>query len=132
MKRLPLLLVFSLMIYFGCSSDNEENNCVYYNKSQVTDISCPDTINYGETIKLDITFLIENGCGEFYEYKLYKDESSYLYNINITSKYVGCVCPEIAKYETKTIDFFPPSPGKIYFAYIDKGILYKIDSVFVK
>lgn len=61
------LIVFFVTILTSCSSDNDkpETPTVVYKSAFATEVAGPTTGKVGEELTYAVSFLAENGCGEF-------------------------------------------------------------------
>jgi hypothetical protein len=87
--KLKLIISVLLLVIFSCSKE-EDNNCIENRIAYVTSINSPSTGNINESINIDVSFGVNNGCGNFG--KFVETQSANIKTIEVEAKYEGCVC----------------------------------------
>ncbi len=106
-----VLIVISFLIV-SCDNDDDENNddCIGYSIGYVTSVNAPDTGNVDETINIEVSFLVTNGCGRFERFL--EAENGNIRTIEVEAKYQGCVCPCAMEIRTANYEFTANSVGE--------------------
>lgn len=63
--KLKLILSTLLLVIFSCSKEEQENNCIENKTAYVTSINSPSTGIVNENINIEVSFGVNNGCGNF-------------------------------------------------------------------
>ena len=77
------------MIY-SCSEEEQENNCIENKIAYVSSINSPSTGTVNENINIEVSFGVNNGCGNFG--KFIETQSGNTKTIEVEARYEGCVC----------------------------------------
>jgi hypothetical protein len=88
--KLKLILSALLLVIFSCSKEEQENNCIENKTAYVTSINSPSTGIVNENINIEVSFGVNNGCGNFG--KFIETGSGNTKIIEVEARYEGCVC----------------------------------------
>lgn len=93
-KQLYQAILFSLIVLsiLGCNKKQEDRLCLSFNKAPVTKIVGANTASVGQEIILTVSFICNNGCGQFSNFE--ESTSGNTTNITVNAKYEGCVCTQ--------------------------------------
>lgn len=84
-----LILSLLLIVIFSCSKE-PENNCVENRIAYATSINSPSTGTVNENISIEVSFGVNNGCGNFG--KFIETQNGNTKTIEVEARYEGCVC----------------------------------------
>lgn len=84
-----LILTLLLFVIFSCSKE-PENSCIENRIAYVTSINSPSTGNVNENINIEVSFGVNNGCGNFG--KFIETQNGNIKTIEVEARYEGCVC----------------------------------------
>jgi hypothetical protein len=102
------IIVFGLLS--GCNLDQEkEGECVSNKIEFVTSVNSPSTGSVNETINIEVSFRVFNGCGGFG--KFIETQNNNIKNIQIEAKYEGCICTDDIPIRTTNYKFIPTRTG---------------------
>ena len=112
--KLNFFYFFALIIIssfnVSCNNDDDKSNeCIEYEVGYVTSVNSPPTGTVNETINLEVSFGVFNGCG-FFE-KFIEIENENIKTIELEVKYEGCVCTQEATIRTVNYEFITQVPG---------------------
>lgn len=108
MKR----LFFAFLIVAGiaaCSTDTSDDYCFQQALTGVDEVTGPETTTVNEPIELQVSFKINNGCGEFYRFQ---ESNGFPKQIVAVVNYVGCVCTEMVEEATEPYTFQASQAGE--------------------
>jgi len=119
MKRFKLqsiaVIVLFVTIFASCSSDNDtpEAPKYIYKSAFATSIDGPETGKVGQELSYAISYISENGCGEFYQFADidYKKEPGYLIQVEYPITPCGQNTPETKRFVYKITT---PAAGTYY------------------
>lgn len=108
-KKSIFILILSMLIFTGCSEDNEPECVNYEEMAQVTSVEAPETATVNEPVDVTVNFDVQNSCGEFASF----DESitGTTRTIAVEAIYDGCSCAQVITSRTITYTFTPESTG---------------------
>lgn len=86
LKLLPSIL---LLLIISCEKE-QENNCIENKIAYVTSIISPSTGTVNENINIEVSFGVNNGCGNFG--KFIETQNGNTKTIEVEARYEGCVC----------------------------------------
>lgn len=101
-------LIFITSFLISCynkDDDNENNTCVEFDIAYVTSVSAPNTANVDDTINIEVSFRVFNGCGQFERF--IETETDNARAIEVEAKYEGCICTQDAPILTANYEFTP-------------------------
>jgi len=84
-----LIISLLLFVVFSCSKE-QENNCVENKIEYVSSINSPSTGTVYENINIEVSFGVNNGCGNFG--KFIETQNGNTKTIEVEARYEGCVC----------------------------------------
>jgi hypothetical protein len=84
-----LIISLLLFVVFSCSKE-QENNCVENKIEYVSSINSPSTGTVNENINIEVSFGVNNGCGNFG--KFIETQNGNTKTIEVEARYEGCVC----------------------------------------
>lgn len=84
-----LILTLLLFVIFSCSKE-PENSCIENRIAYVTSTNSPSTGNVNENINIEVSFGVNNGCGNFG--KFIETQNGNIKTIEVEARYEGCVC----------------------------------------
>lgn len=84
-----LILTLLLFVIFSCSKE-PENSCIENRIAYVTSTNSPSTGNVNENINIEVSFGVNNGCGNFG--KFIETQNGNIKTIEVEAKYEGCIC----------------------------------------
>lgn len=87
--KFTLILSFLLLVIFSCSKE-PENNCIENRIAYVSSINYPSTATVNENISIEVSFGVNNGCGNFG--KFIETQNGNTKTIEVEARYEGCVC----------------------------------------
>lgn len=93
MKRnFVVLLAIAAISLAGCFKDPDDEECISYHSSPVTQVDGPSTAAVNQEIDLVVSFTCFNGCGQFgsFEKVTVVDTT----HVNVLAKYQGCMCTQ--------------------------------------
>lgn len=94
----------------GCDLDQEkEGECISNKIEYVTSVNSPSTGSVNETITIEVSFQVFNGCGGFG--KFIENQNNTTKNIEIEAKYQGCICTQDLPIRTTNYKFIPTRTG---------------------
>jgi len=107
-------LLFVSVIIFGilssCNIDQEnEGECVSNKTEYVTSVNSPSTGSVSETINIEVSFQVFNGCGGFG--KFIETQNNTTKNIEVEAIYQGCICTDDMPIRTTNYKFIPTRIG---------------------
>lgn len=85
-KLIPILL---LLLIFSCSKE-QENNCIENRIAYASSINSPSTGTINENINIEVSFGVNNGCGNFG--KFIETQNGNMKTIEVEARYEGCIC----------------------------------------
>lgn len=88
-----LILTLLLFVIFSCSKE-PENSCIENRIAYVSLINSPSTGIVNENINIEVSFGVNNGCGNFG--KFIETQNGSTKTIEVEAKYEGCVCTQDA------------------------------------
>lgn len=88
--KLKLILSALLLVIFSCSKEEQENNCIENKIAYVSSINSPSTGTVNENINIEVSFGVNNGCGNFG--KFIETQSGNTKTIEVEARYEGCIC----------------------------------------
>ncbi len=88
-KKLSLILSILLLAIISCSKE-QENNCIENTIVYVSSINSPSTGTVNENINIEVSFGVNNGCGNFG--KFIETQNGNTTTIEVEARYEGCVC----------------------------------------
>jgi hypothetical protein len=97
------------LLAMACKSDDEK--CVEYQRANVTDVSAPAMGSVNETIAIEVSFRVYNGCGVFERF--IETENGNSRTIEVEAKYEGCAfCTQDTPIRNAVYEFTPQTPGE--------------------
>lgn len=103
-----IIIIASLNI--SCNNNDDKNNeCEEYDVGYVTYVNSPTTGTVNETINLEVSFGVFNGCGVFE--KFIEIENRNIRTIEVEAKYESCVCTQDAVIRTVNYEFITQISG---------------------
>jgi hypothetical protein len=102
-----LIIILSLII--SCESNDQNKECINYDIGYVTSINAPTTGAVNETINIEVSFRVINGCGTFE--KFIETENGNSKTIEVEAKYEGCTCTQALEIRTVNYDFTANKSG---------------------
>jgi hypothetical protein len=107
-------LLFAPTIFFGllfsCSIDQKnEGECVSNKTEYVTSVNSPSKVSVNETINIEVSFQVFNGCGRFG--KFIETQNNNTKNIEVEAKYEGCICTQDLPIRATNYKFIPNRIG---------------------
>ena len=107
-SRIFFFLFFSILPLLSCSDD--DNNCIDdIEIANVVEVDAPATANVNETVTVNVTFNVRNGCGEFERFIESGSPTSRM--IEVEARYEGCACTQQITPRTATYEFTPENTG---------------------
>lgn len=100
--------ILLLIAIFSCSKETE-NNCVENRIAYVSSINSPTTGTANENINIEVSFGVNNGCGNFG--KFIETQNGNTKTIEVEARYVGCVCTMDAPTRKTNYVFKTPNSG---------------------
>lgn len=91
--KLTLLLSSLLLLIMSCSKE-PENNCIENKIAYISSINSPTTGSVNEIINIEVSFGVNNGCGNFG--KFIETQNGNTKTIEVEARYEGCVCTQDA------------------------------------
>lgn len=107
--KLKLILGLLLIVIFSCSKEEPENNCVENKIAYVSSINSPSTGKVNENINIEVSFGVNNGCGNFG--KFIETQNGNTKTIEVEARYEGCVCTLDAPTRKKNYVFKTQNSG---------------------
>lgn len=89
------------LVVLSCDKKEEDENCLEYKNSFVTNIDAPSNGIVNEDTIIEVFFPVINGCGNFN--KFIEVENGNTTTIEVQAKYEGCICTQAI--ETRSIDY---------------------------
>ncbi len=86
-----LIISLLLFVIFSCSKE-QENKCVENRIAYVTSINAPSTGTVNENINIEVSFVVNNGCGNFG--KFIETQNGNTKTIEVEARYEGCICTQ--------------------------------------
>tara|TARA_R110000772_G_scaffold233574_1_gene345150 strand:- start:125 stop:517 length:393 start_codon:yes stop_codon:yes gene_type:complete len=104
-----VFVIFSALI--SCNNDDDQDKCgSTFETAYVDNINAPDTGIVGETIPIEVTFFVMNGCGVFNEFEVTSDGNSR--NIIVNAEYECRACTQSIDRISATYNFSASTPGE--------------------
>jgi len=112
MKKILFITSIVSLFFISCTNeDNQSENCLDFKHASITNVDTEIlTVEKNKDLPIQLTYTIENSCGNFYDFDVVRQDK--IYDIKINAKYEGCTCNEIAS--NKQITY--------YFRAIESGI----------
>lgn len=107
MARLLAISAFFLLTAFRCSK--EEPMPPIERPAPVSSVHVPATATVGEPIRVEITYLVNNSCGQFD--RITKEENVDNYTFYVYSRNEGTSCQEVVRELTVDYNFTPTRKG---------------------
>jgi len=107
---IPILIFFGLAI--GCNNDDNKDQtdtCIKNVPVFVTAVNAPPTAMVNETVAVEISFQVFNGCGQFGRF--IETQNSTSKTIEVEATYEGCICTQDAPTRTVNYQFIPKTVG---------------------
>lgn len=114
MKSLVYFTLFVLFSAFSCSKESD-NARLATTPAPVTAVEAPQTASLNETVTLEVTFTVNNGCGRFGQFKETVDGKTY--TIAVQPVYVGEICTQALVNLKENYSFTPTQPGTYTFRF---------------
>jgi hypothetical protein len=121
------VLFISLFCFFSCL---KKEICVDKKEGIIDSLYVPKENKFGEEVPIYVRYEIENGCGDFYDYR--SSGINRHFDLYVTLQYRGCECAELFQYGSRIISFSPFGTGEFYLSYLLKGAIAKTDTFYVK
>lgn len=105
-----ILLFFGLTI--GCNKDDDkgqDDKCIENVLASVTAVNAPSTAMVNETINIEVSFQVFNGCGQFGRFIETQNGNSR--TIEVEARYEGCICTQDAPIRKVNYEFVPKNAG---------------------
>src|SRR5688572_11290530 len=120
----------ALLLLTACDKENNPD-CVSFGKAPVIAAEIPDSGAVDVVSPINITFVVNNGCGEFGHIE--ETVSENLITLSIIAKYSGCACSDDLPMRTITYNFVAPTPGVfvIQFDPVNEGSIIR-DTLFIQ
>lgn len=112
--KLLFLFVFTPLLISSCM-DDVGSECYYEIESPIISVIGPETVNVGEEIVFQITFLPQYGCNQFKSFHVNTNEN--IYNISITTSSSVCNCSEEPFSQNVNYTYTPQSAGTYTFKF---------------
>ena len=126
------ILYFIAIIYFlatGCKKKHDRN-CVTFRQGYAIAVSGKDSGNTNEDIKLQVSFSVMNGCGQFERFEEIREATSR--RITIVARHTGCLCTQnIPVRETEYV-FRATKTGTYYLQFAGPESTYVYDTLVVR
>lgn len=113
--KLKLILSAILLVIFSCSEEEQENNCIENKIAYVSSINLPQTGTVNENINIEVSFGVNNGCGNFG--KFIETQSGNTKTIEVEARYEGCVCTMDAPTRKSNYVFKTQNSGNYIFKF---------------
>jgi len=110
MTRILLISTLFLLL-LSCNNDDDAGNdtCISYQKALITEVNAPATGTVNQPVNFEVTFQVNNGCGDFDKFIETANENVKIIEVN--SKYEGCFCTEALAMITENYSFTPTRTG---------------------
>ena len=106
-KIIVILIIFQLL--YSCNDGEAEDKCLSTGIGYITSVNAPASGLVGETIDIELDFIVINGCGEFG--KFIENQNNTILDIEIEAKYDGCICTQDIPTRKIKYQFIPESTG---------------------
>jgi len=91
--KLTLIISIILLVIISCSKDHD-NSCIENRTEYVTSVNSPSTGTVNESIIIEVSFGVDNGCGNFG--KFIETGNGNTKTIEVEARYQGCICTQDA------------------------------------
>lgn len=103
-----VIVFFSALI--SCNNDDDQDDCgSTFETAFVDSINAPETGNVGETIPVEVVFLVANGCGVFNKFEETSNGNSQ--TIVVKAEYECRACTQAIERKAVTYNFSASVPG---------------------
>lgn len=110
-----IIITLFMFITSSCSND-DDNSVANYKLTYAISADAASPVGFvGETILIDISFVVMNGCGEFGRF--IESGIGLNKNILIEAKYEGLICTQDLPIRKTTYEFTPNAPGEYVFKF---------------
>lgn len=116
-----------MLFFLSC---NLTDNCERAEVAQISKVTCPRAINYGESASIVLEFGIGNGCGSFKEIR--SVQSGNFIQLEVINTFKGCICTEQYQTGTEVFRLTPSQKGTYYIQYLLSGNSKTTDTLLVK
>lgn len=110
-----LLMSLFMLITISCSNGDDEVSIANNELTYAISVDASSEGFVGETIYIDVSFVVMNGCGEFG--KFVESGNGFTRNIEIEAEYEGSICTQNLPVRQTTYEFTPNSPGEYIFKF---------------
>ena len=101
-----ILLAF---VFSGCDKAPDDETCLSFHTSPVTNVAGPVTAMANEEITLTVSFSCFNGCGHFNKFE--EATAGNTSTITVQARYQGCVCTMDVPIRQVAFKFKKSQPG---------------------
>jgi hypothetical protein len=109
MKLNLIALIAGVMLLSGCSISEDDNYCYDRYFMATTAVTGPNETTVNVPITLNVTFVVGNSCGEFFEFA--ESTTTFPKEIAAAVDYEGCQCDTTATTDTQPYVFTAPAAG---------------------
>lgn len=112
-------MILTLLVTCGfasCESDDNDETTFDIQKVQVVNIDAPSSALIGEEIKIEVVFIVYNGCGQFG--KFIENVNGRTRTISVEAKYIGEICTTDIPRRTVDYTFTPQVAGDYTFRFL--------------
>jgi hypothetical protein len=113
MKKKNIILLIPIILFgiiMSCTdNDDKEDECITNKTEYITSVNSPNTGIVNETVNIEVSFGVFNGCGGFG--KFIETQNGNNKTIEIEAKYEGCICTQDAPIRTVNYEFIANSTG---------------------
>jgi uncharacterized membrane protein len=113
MKKKNIFLLISIIIFgiiMSCTdNDDKEGECITNKTEYTTSVNSPNTGTVNETVNIEVSFRVFNGCGGFGTF--IETQNGNNRTIEVEAKYEGCICTQDVPIRTVNYEFIANSAG---------------------
>jgi len=128
MKNISLLFVLTFFLFFSCKKANTDE-CLEYRQATIVKVTVPDSAILNQSVIINASFLIENGCGAFHKF----EQTTLVNTINVQAivRYEGCQCTAMASTIDTSFVFNPSARGKYIFHFLQDNTTLMNDTIVI-
>lgn len=128
MKNISLLFALTFVSFFSCKKANTDE-CIEYRQATIVNVTVPDSAVLNQSVVINASFLIENGCGTFHNF----EQTTLVNTINVQAivRYEGCQCTAMASTIDTSFVFNPTSRGTYIFQFLQDNTTLIKDTIVI-